>query len=282
MRSKRNPAFTGVTLQLNKSATLVPKKAPVVPKPLKAVEPEPIEPEALPEPEPIEITVDEYLARVEGADSLYGVLALDPDCSVQDIRRAYFMLAKLFHPDHFHRAESAQLRRIENAFTRLAQAYETLKNSSSRKTYDSNYKRDRAEQEARREAKASGTAASGLHADRAAQEFEHGRKLLMEGQWEEALPFLARAVHFSPNHAAFQAFYGKALSNDESQRHKAVNAMQKAVTLEPQNAAFRMILAEYLVTVNLVKRAEGELNRLLSIQPDHKEALALLDTLSRK
>jgi hypothetical protein len=39
------------------------------------------------------------------------------------------------------------------------------------------------------------------------------------------------------------------------------------------------MLAEFFVQHNLPKRAEGELNRLLAIFPDNKEARVLLDSL---
>jgi hypothetical protein len=42
------------------------------------------------------------------------------------------------------------------------------------------------------------------------------------------------------------------------------------------------MLAEFFVNVKLVKRAEGELNRLLAIAPDNKEARVLLDSLKQK
>jgi len=42
------------------------------------------------------------------------------------------------------------------------------------------------------------------------------------------------------------------------------------------------MLAEFFLQVGLRKRAEGELNRLLTIFPDHREAKMLLDSLSEK
>jgi predicted Zn-dependent protease len=58
--------------------------------------------------------------------------------------------------------------------------------------------------------------------------------------------------------------------------------MQAAIKLEPNNATYRLMLAEFFVNVKLVKRAEGELNRLLAIAPDNKEARVLLDSLKQK
>jgi hypothetical protein len=42
------------------------------------------------------------------------------------------------------------------------------------------------------------------------------------------------------------------------------------------------MLVEFFVRNKLIKRAEGELKRLLAAFPDNQEALALLDSLQSK
>jgi predicted Zn-dependent protease len=101
----------------------------------------------------------------------------------------------------------------------------------------------------------------------------------MEDEYDDALPFLARAAHFAPDNARYHAYYGKALSADVKQRHKAEAEMQTAVKLGPNNPAFRLLLAEFFVEVNLKKRAEGELNRLLAMFPGNREAIEMLESL---
>lgn len=46
-------------------------------------------------------------------------------------------------------------------------------------------------------------------------------------------------------------------------------------------AEFRIILAEFFIQIGLFKRAEGELNRLLAIFPNNKEAQTLLKNLAK-
>ena len=284
-RKDWNPAFSDFKIGQIKSANLVLKThaaatKTVQPKPISVPAAEPPPPEKIPE---IEISLEDYLARIESAASLYDVLGLQPDAPLPAIRKAYFALAKMFHPDRFHRGDADVLRRVETAFTKLAQAHETLRNLETRRAYDTKLRREKAEDQMRQSSSAAGqTATKNINADRADQEFEHGRKLLMEDDYESALPFLARAVHFGPLVARYHAFYGKALSQEDTHRHKAENAMQQAIRLEPDNASFRMMLAEFFVKVKLVKRAEGELTRLLTMAPDHREARTLLDSLRQK
>jgi len=86
-------------------------------------------------------------------------------------------------------------------------------------------------------------------------------------------------VHYNPQNALYHAYYGKALSADEKKRHKAESEMQSAVRLDPKNAKIRIMLAEFFIDMNMIKRAEGELKRFLEIAPDNKEAVNLLNSI---
>ncbi len=113
-------------------------------------------------------------------------------------------------------------------------------------------------------------------AEHAAENFEQGFSLLMDGKGESAIPFLARAVHFAGDNARYHAYHG-----NNKQRHKAEAELQTAVKLDAENADFRLLLAEFFIQIGFPKRAEGELNRLLTIFPNNKEARGLLDILAK-
>jgi curved DNA-binding protein CbpA len=226
------------------------------------------------EPE-ITITVEEYLEQVEKADTFYDVLGVDSEAEMDELKRAYFRLARNFHPDRYHVEGGELLARVQKAFTELAQAHETLKNEANREMYDYRMRKEIAEREKHR---ATGTTRD-IKAEQAAEQFERGFGLLMEGDAETALPFLARAAHLAPKIARYRAYYGKGLSADSGQKHKAESEMQAALRIDPDNPTFRILLAEFFIQNNLLKRAEGELNRLLAVFPSNREAQALLDKL---
>lgn len=238
------------------------------------------------EPE-AELTLEEYLERVENAENFYEVLGIEAKSLQDEIKPAYFNLAKRFHPDIFHNETDESLaRRVQEAFTKLAQAYENLKVKENRETYDFKIRKELAELEKRRET-LDKTDAGDLIVNpeenrQAIENFEKGFSYLMEENYQDAVPLLARAVHFSPQTARFHAYYGKSLSVLEKYRHKAETELQTAIKLDPQNLTFRVMLAEFFIQYNLLKRAEGELTRLLAIAPDHKEARLLLDSLTKR
>ena len=265
-------AMKGAKLELRTEAKQLEIMAP----PVVEATPEPI-PEAVAKDAVPEVSLEEYLSRVENATTFYDILGVDSKAENDVLKRSYFSLAKNFHPDRYHSVGGEKLKRIQAAFTELAQAHETLKSVETREVYDYRMRKELAEREKRQASGDVGDA--GLRIQQAAENFERGFSLLMENDIEEALPFLARATHFAPKNARYHAYYGKALSYDEKQRHKAEAEIQAALKIDANNPTFRILLAEFYIQFNLLKRAEGELNRLLAIFPSNREARDLLDRI---
>jgi hypothetical protein len=90
-----------------------------------------------PPPEPVaEGTVEELFALARGANH-YEVLGLARSATSADVKRVYYTHARRLHPDRFRRdADEGQRQRIDAAFAKVTQAYETLKDASLRAAYD--------------------------------------------------------------------------------------------------------------------------------------------------
>ncbi|MGI8467194.1 MAG: J domain-containing protein [Pyrinomonadaceae bacterium] len=256
------------------------KFAPIAP-PIIAV---PVSPEAVSNNlKKAELSLDAYLGQVENAANLYEILNVAPETDSMEIKLRYFALAKQFHPDMFHQEKnSVLLQRIQSAFAQTAQAYDTLKDAESRKVYDYKLNKNLVGQKPKNVSDGASVNSGNPQDEFAGESFEQGFSLLMENEYEEALPLLGRAAQLAPNNAKYHAYYGKALSADETQRYKADIELQTAIRLEPQNITYRLISAEFYIQYGLFKRAEGELKRLLTIFPNQPEALALLGSLAKK
>jgi curved DNA-binding protein CbpA len=237
-----------------------------------------------------EMTMDSYLKQVEAAvENHYHTLGLTEKAENSEIKTVYFGLAKLFHPDKFHNEEEILKKRIQNAFTCIAQAYDTLKRSDSRELYDFRLRRRKENKEIEREEDlAAEKAGETIPVDNrekiklAKKYFDQGFDLLMAHEEEAAVPFLANAVNLNPDVARYHAYYGKSLISNKKFRHQAEAEIQTAIRLEPNNVDSKILLIEFYLEVGLAKRAEGELQRLLQTNPDNKDALALLDKITNK
>jgi curved DNA-binding protein CbpA len=230
-----------------------------------------------------ELTLEKYLAQVEAAETHYELLNISHKSTAAEIKQAYFGLAKRFHPDVFHKHTDPRTQtRIQHAFTEIAHAYEILRDEETRKTYDFKLRKLLQELEKLSPADRAKPVVEQKTLTEASEIFEHGFNLLVDEDYEQALPYIVRAVHLAPDVARYHAYYGKLLAADKNQRFKAESELQTAIKLEPDTPAHRLLLVEFFIQYNLFKRAEGELNRLLAAFPNNQEAQAMLDSLQNK
>lgn len=218
------------------------------------------------------------------ATNLYALLAVAPDADEATIKRAYYALAKRFHPDRFHKDAEADLRtRIESAFAKIAHAYEVLKNPKQRALYDSKQKiAQKSAPPKPEQTPPVHPAAAGMSKDyRAEESFQQGLAALQQSNYAMALPYLAEAARLMPRNARYRAYYGRALAQEPRNRRLAESELLAANALEPRNASFRVMLAELYSSLGMRSRAEGELQRALDIEPQNANARRLLRTLKQ-
>ena len=232
--------------------------------------------------------VEALFARLKTAKDHYDVLDVGRLAETEEIKNAYHTLALRFHPDRFYQNEPELRSRVESAFARIAQAYETLSDQSLRVSYDGrrSAKPDvTGRQKSAAPEKSSNGAqhsAAGPEATRAEESFRRGMDLLQRNMFDEAVRFLAEAAMLSPREARYRAHYGHALIRQPTTRRMAETELQAALALEPDNTAYRVMLAELYKQLGLQRRAEGELQRALAVDPKHQAARTLLLSLKSK
>jgi curved DNA-binding protein CbpA len=231
--------------------------------------------------------LEELFERAEGA-SHYEVLGVVRSASADDIKRVYYAHAKRFHPDLFRRdADEALQQRIETAFAKIAQAYEVLKDSTLRASYDIKL----ATQKPGTSARPTETGSTRRDADaeqadsamlqKAEQNFQQGLNALQRNDYALARKLFGDAAASVPKQARYRAYFGHALMYDKISRRQAESELLAAISLESGNATFHVMLAELYVEVNLRRKAEGEIERALAIEPGNSRARLLLEQLRR-
>ena len=223
--------------------------------------------------------VEIFFARLAAAMDYYDVLDVSRTATFVEIKSAYHDLARRFHPDRFHKGETELRRRIDSGFARIAQAYETLSDPSSRAAYDA--KETSKSRKGRRESGPPDPKAA-AETSRAEASFQRGVEAMQRNWHDEAIRYLAEAATLSPRDARYRAHYGYALIKKSNTRRIAEGELQAAVALDPDNTSYRVMLAELYKALGLRRRAEGELERALAADPKNEAARSLLLSLKSK
>lgn len=254
--------------------------------------PAPLPTPAAEEPEEKPPDVETFLERVRTAQTYYEVLGVSGEVSAQSLKDLYYRLARNYHPDRFRKAEPALVKKIESAFARITQAYDTLRDDQLRATYDAKIQaRRKADQLAQSAPKATtparqaepvaaDTAEPSLPAaERAEAQFKEGFAALELGQRKVALGLFASAASAAPKEPRYRAFYGQMLAANEATRRAAETELLAAIKLDPQNAEYRVMLATLYRDLGLKLRAKGEAERAISADPNNRKARELLEAL---
>jgi curved DNA-binding protein CbpA len=239
-----------------------------------------------------EEVLEKFLRRLRQATNYYEVIELPPTSQANEIKEAYYALARSYHPDRFHVRSGTPLHsELSSAFARITQAYETLTDANARAAYDRTLARSRflAESAPKPEPAVIDQAAEvDLAADapekeseRAENNFSEGRTALQQGRLTAAVTHLAAAARVAPQEARYRAYYGRALAANEQTRRLAEAELRAALQLEPENAPFRVMLAELYFDLNFHHRAKSEVERALAVEPNSATGQALLRKLEK-
>jgi DnaJ-domain-containing protein 1 len=267
--------------------------AAVKSRPVVAPAPEPLASPVEASEETQKADLDAFLARLDNASTHYEVLNVISSAPPERIKNSYYALARLYHPDKFHLQTSIALHaHVETAFARITQAYETLMDPKRRSAYDAKLaalekSRQFAESAPKKvikkeEATADSdkqTATGGSLSERAENNFTEGYAALQQKQVKVAVTKLAAAARAVPQEARYRAYYGCALAADPESRRLAEAEMLAAIKLEPDNASYRVMLAEWCFDLGFFKRAEGELERVLALDRNNPAARKLMEKL---
>jgi tetratricopeptide (TPR) repeat protein len=153
----------------------------------------------------------------------------------------------------------------------ITTAYKTLTDDKARRMYDQRLA-------------ASGTFTLGQHqseSQKTAEECaEKARECLRAQNHGGCILWLRKAVDIEPKSARYLALLASSLSIAAPFRREAVELLQKAIGIDPWNAAAHFQLAALYEQMKLPWRARSHYQKVLEIDAEHKKAqerLRLLD-----
>lgn len=182
----------------------------------------------------------------------YGVLGVPRTATVAEIRQAYVKLAKERHPDRF--SDPVAKASADEFFKELTAAYNTLSHAGRRAQYDTELDNPRltAPEEIARDAHARGLEA-----------YENG-------DYQSAVDLFRTAAYHQPGQATHLAALGRALGKNPHWARQAIDAVEKAIQIEPANGIFHADLARLFHSQGLRLRARKAVEAALRLLPgDH-------------
>jgi len=232
---------------------MTPVRRPTAAAPAKPAAPPP----PLPDGAQLEAEVTQRFEQMDSQD-LYQVLGVSPAAPTDDIRRAYYALARRFHPDRFR--DERIKPRAEKAFGRITEAYATLSDPDTRQRYD---------QEEAGRATAHTDSRPADTSDLARQNFRTGREHLERGHLAEALGFLINACRQDPTRPEYFEVLGITQSKNPRFRKDAEENLLKAIALDPVNASAHAHLGNLYERTGAADKARDMYRKALQWDPDN-------------
>lgn len=209
----------------------------------------------------VEEVIRIFAALKESSIDYYALLKLDKTAGFNEIKNAYFDLAKKYHPDRMTGAPDPDIKEKANyVFAEINRAYEILSNEEKKRQYDSRGFRDDIQvDESMRD--------NMLERSRAL--YRKAKSHYTQKKFWEAVAMLDEAVAIDDQKAPFFLLLGLCQMNLANQRRMAEKNLQKAIDLEPFNVEAFVAMGVLFMSEGHMHRAEGFFRKALSLNPDH-------------
>ncbi len=202
------------------------------------------------EPSATKETIQRAYHDMEAQDH-YEVLGVSRSTTALEIKKAYFKLAKLYHPDrHFDPEMSDMKPKLEALFMRIHEAYDMLSTQAKRDQYTSTLGKG---------GKASGTEQQkpekAAQKENAVDQYEEGMRQFKAGNFWGAEEAFRWATRLDPGNPRFLFYRGLALARMPRRRHEAEEYFKKVIEMSPNRLEYYVELGNFYLKNNLKAKA---------------------------
>jgi len=207
----------------------------------------------------------------------FEVLGVSKNASRAEIKKAYFSLAKQYHPDRLYATASIEIRNLaDEIFNLISAAHDVLSDDARREQYmeelTSGTKRD-----------VSSEVSNILSAEGC---FQKGEIALRKREYIKAKDLFEEACNLCPEEGEFHAFLGWAIFQSDPKAEEAVRAardqLNQAISLNPKVDKAYLFLGYIYKAMNYREMAESEFEKAIQVNPDCTEALRELRLISMR
>lgn len=228
--------------------------------------------EQLEEEELRQKVIDDY-NRILQAD-YYAALEVSRQCSPQEVRRAYYRLAKEYHPDRFlgHPLSQDMERKVNEIFQYLTQAYSVLSDKEASASYFD---------ELVNGPKRTVNVSQIIEAESC---YQRGRTLLNSRRYKDAVEHLKLAVELSPKEPEYLTQYAWSIFKSEPEnadgQKKALELLVSSREFNPRHDNTLLYLGYVYRALKKDRQSEKSFELAVQVNPRCTEALRELRLLN--
>ena len=200
-----------------------------------------------------------------GRQNHYEVLEVGHGATTLEIKKAYFHLANLYHPDrHFEPEMNDMKEKLEALFTRIHEAYETLSSKTARDQYNidlaSGAERERAEEKAHQ--------AKSTNRETARAQYNEGMKQFNQRNFWGAEEAFAWAIRLEPGNPEYVFRRGLTLARIPRRGHEAEEHFMRAIAKAPEKSEYHLELGNFYARSGLKEKALAAYRNALQHDPN--------------
>ena len=219
--------------------------------------------------------------------TLYDLLGLNQNAGAPEIKKAYYKMAKKYHPDRHHSPHLHDVHgQLEELFVKTTQAYQKLSDPLGRRRYDASLRTEAPRGEATSGASGMplGNAAAPSMPEgptpqekMAAMQFQEGRRHFMEMHYFDAIQCLRESVRLAPHKGQYHKLLAQALIKNPHWRKEAEEHFHEALKTNQFDAECFAGLGEIYDGEGMKSRAIKMYQQALNYDPSNEFAQEKLD-----
>jgi tetratricopeptide (TPR) repeat protein len=204
-----------------------------------------------------------------GSMNFYQIFRVNKQASDEDIKKAYFQLARKFHPDRFDRSlPAADRAKIEDVFDKITKAYHTLTDRELRKSYDVKMPVAGADDKGKDTLKQADT------------KFRQAKTLYSQARYEDAINLLEEVVRLNRLKGGYFLLLALTEMKIPGFRRRAEEHFLKAIELEPWNPECYVGLGILYKLEGMTLKATKQFQKALEYDGEHEAARRELEALT--
>jgi curved DNA-binding protein CbpA len=214
----------------------------------------------------------DFYSSIE-SKNYYEILGVPKEAGKEEIKDAYFRLARRFHPDANPGLKGELKDKCEEVFARITLAYQTLSNNKERELYDSQGELFKLKEQS-------------VYICEAEFAYKEAEVFLKQRRYREAEEKLKQAVNLNPEepvYVATLAWINFVMASDKkSVIDRVRQELERAVERNPKSAKIHYYLGHVYKHLNDTKKAEKSFAEAVKCDPDFIEAKRELRLIERR